>query len=201
MPRGRGSETRHAGGKTPQDQCQAGTPNHPSALGSLAVVGAASSTLHLASSSLGPQSPLDRRAARPSGPARARGWRDGRAHPLGKAFTSQSSVLPLGAVVGRDDHDEPVGDAREQPGTLRRRERPGPCAVPAQLDPAVGGVHRLASWPGRPGEVPGELPSGDGDATRHDEVVTDVGAHDRSRPRTGELGETGALPRPSRGPE
>src|SRR5689334_14372909 len=43
------------------------------------------------------------------------------------------------------------------PLSVDRRQRGGTLQVEGKLDPAVGGVHRLAAGPGGPGEPPGQF--------------------------------------------
>src|SRR5579875_3270191 len=101
------------------------------------------------------------------GPARSR--RDPRAlrrrdrlpQQGGKPGPGGAPVGQLAAVLGGGHGEHAPGQAPDGPGPSPFRQRRGARDVEGQLDPAVGGVDRLAAGPGRPGEALAQLAAGD----------------------------------------
>src|SRR5262252_4185017 len=130
--------------------------------------------------------PLGRQPALPGGTAglggapwpRRRGGRLGeqRGHPFRRGLT----VTQLRPGLRRGHRQDPIGQpARKSPErtvTVDRRQRGGTLQVEGKLNPAVGGVYRLAARPGRPGEPPRQLLRRQGDAADSDVEAAHPGA-------------------------
>ena len=93
-----------------------------------------------------------------------------RVYQPGQALAGGHPVAVLGAVLG-GGHDQPPAhqpgpEPGQQPGALGVRERGGRRDVVLQLDPRVGGVHRLPAGAGGAGEPLDQLAGGDHQAVR-----------------------------------
>jgi len=81
----------------------------------------------------------------------------------------------LGGGHDEDAVGEPVAESRDRPLAQERRDRGTGGDVERELNPAVGGVDALTTWPARPREPPTQLTGGDGHPWRDDKIGHDIG--------------------------